>query len=152
MLINEPRVLANSHDQISAIIARLNGNSSTVKQLREGVYQRGDFGSSRFLYPEYEQYPDLGRHSCYGVCDDVDNLIAVMGDVLNDTARQFVVTMTPVRRDAQESDGGWRWHTWGEYIGKQAPQCEYLHDEPNIEQVFCFHIYERKLNDVSGAA
>lgn len=32
---------------------------------------------------------------------------------------------------------------WGEYIGKHNPQCEYLYDEVGIEQVYCYHVYEK---------
>jgi hypothetical protein len=40
--------------------------------------------------------------------------------------------------------GGWRWHKWGPYIGTQEPKCEYIHDEPEIEEVFTYHVYELK--------
>jgi hypothetical protein len=43
----------------------------------------------------------------------------------------------------QSHEGGWRWHKWGEYIGKYEPQYEYLYDEPEIEKVYVYHIYEK---------
>jgi hypothetical protein len=30
----------------------------------------------------------------------------------------------------------------GEYLGTQNPQCEYLYDEPDIEEVYIFEIVE----------
>jgi hypothetical protein len=40
----------------------------------------------------------------------------------------------------------WRWHKWGEYIGTKNPQHEYLYDEDeSIQEVFCYHIYKRKV-------
>ena len=53
----------------------------------------------------------------------------------------IVISVTEMRKDEQPEDGGWRWHKWGEYIGKQEPKCEYLYDEPNIDSVYVFHIY-----------
>jgi len=47
-----------------------------------------------------------------------------------------------IRKDLEPTDGGWRWHKWGEYIGTQNPQMEYIHDEPEIEKVYVYHIYE----------
>lgn len=145
MLINEPSV--NYVDPVLQMLSSVIGNSSETKQLTEGVYQIGHFGSSDFLCKGYEQYPDLGEHGSYGVCDGLENMMAVMGDVLNDPQRKFVVTLTPVHRDPSNKGrgGGWRWHKWGEYIGAFDPQCKYLDDEEGIDTVYCYHVYE-KLN------
>jgi hypothetical protein len=37
---------------------------------------------------------------------------------------------------------GWRYHKWGDYIGSQNPQSEYLYDDTHIDAVWTFHIYE----------
>lgn len=142
MLINEPRVLRS--DPILAMIAAVNGNSQADRQLVEGVYQVGHFGSSDFLRG-YESYPDLENHGSSGVCDGLENLMEVMGGVLNDPERKFVVTLTPVHRDPSNKGhgGGWRWHKWGEYIGAFDAQCEYLDDEEGIDTVYCYHVYEK---------
>mgnify|MGYP000101825354 CR=1 FL=1 len=55
------------------------------------------------------------------------------------------VSFVRIRRDEQSSSGGWRWHKWGKYIGKQKPQCEYIYDEPEIEEVYTFSVYQPKL-------
>ena len=36
----------------------------------------------------------------------------------------------------------WRWHKWGPYIGTKEPKCEYLYDEPEIDKVVIFELYE----------
>jgi hypothetical protein len=141
MLVREPAVLAAGTDPIFAAIAALNGRAGENRELRPGVYQIGHFGSSNFLRG-YEQYPDTSVGS-YGVCDSLENLLEKCPE-LDAPGREFVVTLTPIRKADEPADGGWRWHKWGEYIGAQEPQCEYIHDEPVIESVFCFHIYERK--------
>lgn len=78
----------------------------------------------------------------YGVCDDLANLLSVYPELKNSN-RQFVVSMTKIDRNEQDEKGGWRWHKWGDYIGVQEPTCEYIYDEPGIERVYCFHIYEK---------
>ena len=140
MLIHEPAVLAAGSDPIFAMLAAISGRSGDKRELRPGVYQIGHFGSSHFL-SNYERYPNTSVGS-YGVCDSLENLLEKCPE-LEAPGREFVVTLTPIRKADEPANGGWRWHKWGEYIGAQEPQCEYIHDEPVIEQVFCFHIYER---------
>jgi hypothetical protein len=138
MLIQEPSMAHT--DPILAMIAGINGRSGKTKELRHGVYEIGHFGSSGFLRG-YEHYPET-TVGPYGVCDSVEQLLAACPE-LEAPGREFVVTVTTIRKADEPADGGWRWHKWGEYIGTQNPQCEYIHDEPNIEEVLCFHIYER---------
>lgn len=146
MLVDEQNVLLGSLDPILMLI----GDGGGAVRLQQGVYQIGHYGSSAFL-AEYEHYPELTADDSevylgpYGVCDGVDNLLAVY-PILVESPRQFVVTLKCVRRDLSNKGkgGGWRWHKWGAYIGSLEPTTEYLDDEPEIEQVFCYHIYERK--------
>lgn len=140
MLINEPKVFVP--DPIFDMIAKLNDNPVMAVQLREGVYEIGHFGGSHFLR-EYEQYPDLPNVGPYGVCDSYEQLLA-KEPLLLESERKFVVTVSAIRRADQPDWGGWRWHKWGEYIGTQDPQHEYLYHEPHIDLVYCYHIYEKK--------
>lgn len=134
-------------DPILAMIAMVDGNSMGCIEHRPGIYEVGHFGSSATL-SDFEQYPEFApRHEgdyrgSYGVCDDVANLLAVYPE-LEAPGREFVVRLTPIVKAKEPANGGWRWHKWGEYIGAQDPQCEYIHDEPVIEKVYCFGIYER---------
>lgn len=138
MLIKEPSMMHT--DPILAIVATVNGRSGVTKELRPGVYEIGHFGSSHFM-EGYEHYPETAVGS-YGVCDSVEQLLSACPE-LEAPGREFVVTVTPIRKDAEPDTGGWRWHKWGMYIGTQNPQCEYIYDEPSIEEVLCFHIYEK---------
>ncbi|MNC81295.1 hypothetical protein D3C75_1343800 [compost metagenome] len=63
---------------------------------------------------------------------------------LYDPERKFVVSLAEIRKDEQPEQWGWRWEKWGEYIGTQNSQADYLYDEPEIERVFVYHIYEIK--------
>ena len=83
----------------------------------------------------------------YGVADNAsqvldyyERLLAEYGDYMN--GRKFVVTMTPVFREDQPENGGWRWHKWGAYIGNFVQQHEYLYYEEGIDYVWVFTILE----------
>lgn len=87
------------------------------------------------------QVPGQRRQlSAYGVCDSPEQLLSLY-DFEADT-RSFFISFVEIRKDNQPSDGGWRWHKWGPYVGKQKPMCEYIYDEPDIKNVFTYHIYE----------
>ena len=121
------------------------GNSKADQHVEEypGIYLIGHFnGGHMFPEDQFDQYPSNLPHGAYGVCDDVMNLLEKMPE-LRTSEREFVVTLTRVRHCDQPADGGWRWHKWGDYIGKHDPQCEYLYDEEDIEQVYCYHVFER---------
>ena len=80
----------------------------------------------------------------YGVADNAEQILDYLKtrtDVLNETD-EYVVLMTPIYKDLQPERDGWRWHKWGEYIGVQNSQCEYLYDEKDIEMVFVFEVVE----------
>jgi hypothetical protein len=77
----------------------------------------------------------------YGVCDNYQQVLNHYPE-LNDPDRKFVLSVCEISKKDQPESGGWRWHKWGEYIGNQHPQHEYIYDEPNIDEVYVYHIYE----------
>ncbi len=118
-------------------------------KLFDGVYLSNwwnfelEFRGRQVYELDYPHLTDDYSFGSYGVCDSPEQLLELLPEVVKTGERKFVISM--VRLDKKdEEDGGWRWHKWGEYIGKQEPQCEYLHDEPVIETVYTFHIYEVK--------
>ena len=83
----------------------------------------------------------------YGVCDHAsqvldyyDYLYKQHEEYMKD--KKFVVLLTPMFKEDQPESGGWRWHKWGQYIGKYEPKCEYLYDEEGVDYVYCFTILE----------
>lgn len=89
-----------------------------------------------------DEYPELSDDLfSYGVCDSPVQLKAEL-DKVDLSGRNLIVSMQQLNRSDESEEGGWRWHKWGPYIGTQNPQCEYLADEPEIETVFVYHIYE----------
>lgn len=79
-----------------------------------------------------------------GVCDDWEQIFSKMEDRMRpyiESPEPFAVFVYRISRGSQPEQGGWRWKKWGEYIGDRQPQCEYLHDEPEIDHVFVFGVY-----------
>lgn len=77
---------------------------------------------------------------CYGVVDTPEQLLTFY-DFEKDE-RKLVISFVKIEREAQSSTGGWRYHKWGNYIGNQDPQHEYLYDDKHIDRVYTYHIYE----------
>lgn len=86
-------------------------------------------------------FNDPEYHPDFGVCDEPEQVFEKWPHLAT-SEKKFFVTFWPHSREQQPSQGGWRWHKWGEYIGVREPQYEYLYDEPEIELVYSFHIYE----------
>ena len=117
----------------------------SYRELQEGIYH-SDF-SFQFHALEgrnsgYTNSPELPSEWHYGVCDGVENLLERIPELVT-SDREFVVLLTEIDKSDEPEDGGWRWHKWGDYIGTQTPTCEYIYDEPIIDLVYCYHIYER---------
>lgn len=75
----------------------------------------------------------------YGVADNIPQIMERYINVIANN--KIVISIASIRKDNQPESGGWRWHKWGEYIGVQNPQCEYLYDEPDIDEVLIFQVY-----------
>lgn len=139
MLISEPSIF--KPDGILSMVAALNKSSNEVKEVCEGIYEIGHFGSSDFL-GNYNHYPELSISFC-GVCDDYQQILDACSELL-ESDQQFIITITAIIKANQPKKDGWRWHKWGQYIGALEPTCEYISDEPHIDKVYVYHIYEKK--------
>jgi hypothetical protein len=116
-------------------------HGSLPKQLQPGVYLIHHFNLDFLLHDagyRYDMYPELPINA-YGVCDTVEQVLEQSG--IADLPERYVVSLTEIRRDEEPEWGGWRWHKWGPYIGTRTPTTEYLHDEPEIDRVYVYHIY-----------
>lgn len=149
MLIDEPLLIANSGKTIKHCDKTY--SFPDVEVLQRGVYlaefKPGLQRNRYHHYPVLGNIKTFGEFSCgdfssYGVCDSVPNLLEACPE-LETNDRQFVVIMVLIEKSKQPSEGGWRWENCGTYIGNQNSLCDYLYDEPEIESVFCYHIYEK---------
>lgn len=134
------------------MLVNLKGLRSRNKnRLSKGVYELRGFNKFNFdhyledcgvnFYSIFEDNDD--EYECFGVCDNFNQIIDQFPDLLNSTSK-YVIGLSKVKRAEQRSVGGWRWCKWGEYIGNKEITAEYLYDEENIDQVYCFKIYRIK--------
>jgi hypothetical protein len=141
------------------------GQDTETRRIGLGLYITGDWNFSKRIGGEEQGWTEFSHHDRsydlwnhhqlheYGVCDSPAQFMEVHGEKLaNDARREFVVSFVSIRKREQHPTGGWRWHKWGEYIGTQDPQCEYLYDEPVIDEVYTFHAYHRAVRGTSEAA
>lgn len=130
---------------------------SDSKYIQEtGIYQ----SSFPFNFPEEEfeelqnlswedKYEIFGNSEkiTYGVADTIEQIKEYYREEIVDRENNYVLALTPVwqERENKGKGGGWRWHKWGEYIGKLNPKCEYLDDEEfgeDFEYIIIFRIYQ----------
>jgi len=155
MLVDLPsQVSGYTSDPMMEMLARMTDGNAKPERLDQGVYvthlnfnhELRSAGLLLSMYPfsawESDKEYDPSAPDDYGVCDNYHQIIARWWEQLNVPDRRFVICLTQIRKDQQSPEGGWRWHKWGPYIGTGKPQCEYLYDEPDIQEVFCFHILE----------
>lgn len=116
------------------LIAAMHGHSNDVEKLSTGVYQVGHFNFETYL-GNYD-YTEVG----YGVCDNYQQVIDCYN--LNEMGGDYVLAITPIYKSHQSESGGWRWHKWGKYIGVHEITQEYLYDEPVVELVYCFTLFQ----------
>lgn len=127
------------------------------RRLSQGVYQsrwwnfelelRGHQMSLDLDHPDLpDDFPGIG------VCDSPEQLLSALPDAVANGPTPYVISMVRIDKAGQPEDGGWRWHKWGEYVGVRKPQCEYLFDEPDIDTVWTYHIYELDPNSPRIAA
>ena len=135
-------ILANS-------LANINKTSHKLENPITGVYINGEFPFNFDKIIDYKSMNKIKEDEYgwtspiqSGVCDNYQQVLNKYSEYVNDPNRKFVIGLTPVVRENQESSGGWRWEKWGEYIGDFIPQCDYLYDEPEIEIIYTFQIFE----------
>lgn len=130
---------------MNTILSLLGGGDPQAREIQIGVYQINHFNFNHLLKRDsLEEYPEFSGWQCsYGVCDNLEQIFKEYPEIQS-SIRKFCISLTQISKATQPSEGGWRWHKWGPYIGSQPSECEYLYNEPHIDSVFVYHIYEIK--------
>lgn len=120
------------------------GGPVVPERISEGMYICGHWSIDQLGVPirerwREEKYEPLDFEDI-GVCDTPEQAVDKLN--LRERPERLFVLFVRIRRADQPMDGGWRWHKWGAYIGDKTPTREYLHDEPEIEEVYTYHVYE----------
>lgn len=134
-------------DGIMAMIAQMNGedltNGTYFEKYTDGVYRHDGFKFNFDSFIKDNTFDTIiDEWVSSGVCDNYEQMLECNEKLFSDPNKKYVVGLSTVRRKDQSPEGGWRWHKWGEYIGTQNPQHEYLYDDTHIDTVYCYHIYE----------
>lgn len=152
-----PRLKTNIDSHHSLILNLIGGTRTARGELQPGLieishwspdchYEIEDIDNGDTL----EEMGDIIREgkwiTSYGVADTPEQAFEHAKQALAKAGRtgEHCVFVTHITKDLSNAGqgGGWRWHKWGEYIGKGAPMHEYLDDEPGFENgVWTFHIY-----------
>lgn len=79
-----------------------------------------------------------GYPADFGCADSTNQVLEHLRPAL-DTDVPYLVTFATLTR---ASDPGWRWHKAGPYLGTREPVREHLGDEPDIDQVVTFDLWQ----------
>lgn len=78
--------------------------------------------------------------SRYGLCDNPEQVLKkYKNSHYMKNEEPYCILFTPLYREDEPETGGFRYHKWGSYIGKQKPQHEYLYDDKHIDLIYSFH-------------
>jgi len=127
-------------------------------RIETGIYQCGsNFSHEEFVEfkddanisfaQSYEVFSVMDDKNQYGVADSIEQIKEYYKEEIENPNRKFFISVAYVEQNKSNKGkgGGWRWHKWGEYIGKLNPEYEYLDDEEfgdDFKHVICFHLYE----------
>jgi hypothetical protein len=127
------------------------------ERIDRGLYHAG-MGIDFFLYEdqadwrrEWDESPFMDSFfwtesesaaapPCYGTCDSVEQFLERYRNFLEARDGEFVVTFTWFTK---KDHGSFRFHKNGPYIGEKRQGFEHFADEPDMEELLLFHIYEK---------
>lgn len=130
---------------IFAVLAQVNKPHAGEKpfaHLAKGVYRTDNYRFNGDSFIEINCDESVLEEIAYGVCDSYQQVMEMYPELITDADHKYVILLSSVYKSDQPSEGGWRWHKWGPYIGTQNSTCEYLYDEPDVEKVYCYKICE----------
>lgn len=79
----------------------------------------------------------------YGSCDSLTQFLSTkFCEQIKNHASSFVVLFFLIRK-CDQGEQGYRWRKNGPYIGEKETMCEYLADEPNVEEIYQYSVYRK---------
>ena len=128
----------------ASVLIAIAAGPMEVKRLSLGLYQINHFSFDLICKTQvYEVLDGIDNvDSEYGICDSPAQFMAKFGYYLTESKRCFCVSFTEIRKEDQPREGGWRWRKWEPYVGVCERMADYLYDEPLIDRVFRYKIYE----------
>lgn len=132
---------------MSLILGTIGKGYSGSTEIETGMYEISHFSMGKLIGGIKEEYPEFKDEEkwlgAYGICDSVEQVKKTYKRYLKDPDKNYCIGFTKIIKSEEPSEGGWRWHKWGEYIGTKNPQCEYIYDEgASIKEVYVYHIFK----------
>lgn len=148
MLCDFPLLIAENKD----LEPRLQFIQDSFKSCRkeEGVFETSSYlrNIDKTLDPWSCFDPETGGFSkdwkslsSYGVADSLDQVKDKYKALISNPNMKTCLTFHTVLKEDQPEEYGFRFHKNGTYIGDVELTQEYLHDEPLVDSVICFHFY-----------
>lgn len=132
-------------DRVMKLIQKMqNGNGKEMlypKKIKDGIFE-GPLNELYWVEGMCKQENKEVTHYYIGVCDNYEQILKEYPHIEICKDHTFFIYLTPITREEQPQEGGWRWHKWGPYIGDKNPQQEYLYDEQEIEKVYIFDVFD----------
>jgi hypothetical protein len=146
MLVNvNPQKLLTDSTRLMVVKA-LSGGKKAFTRLENGIYlvPSGNFhlALDDVIIDGFPAFDN--ERSFHGTCDNVRQVLEHYPEISNDENKHYVIEIMELNKKDQPKWCGFRWDSRGKYIGDQNPQCDYLYDEPKIDSVLYYHIYEVK--------
>lgn len=124
-----------------------NDRGLDITHIDTGIYLCGHWNFHDIVVDKFDDLCYFGNDydqgnyiGVYGVCDNYQQVINKCPLLLEEN-HDYCISLVPVFRNKQPEQGGWRYHKWGDYIGNQNPQHEYLYHDKHIDLVYTYHIY-----------
>lgn len=135
----------NPQSREHEILSIICGGEPQFERIIPGVYKCNHFNFHSVLDASgvsFDEYSTEFSINPYGVCDSPEQFLSDFGQEIAESPNYYIVAFTQLLKSEQPPQGGWRWHKWGPYVGHQSPQAEYLYDEPKIDEVYVYNIYQ----------
>lgn len=119
-----------------------NGRPIIPKRISRGLYLSSHWSINQLGVGLKDPFDDNLHDkvkTTHLVCDEPQQAVDFLK--LDEIDVPVFAAFVEVRRNEQPANGGWRWHKWGEYIGKHKPEHEYLYDEAGIDRVYTCSVY-----------
>ena len=134
--------------EIYSMIAQINGIDLSSENAYFEHYATGVYRHDGYIFNFFDGFINercvnkvVDKLVRNGVCDNYGQVLEERKDILNNpNIRTMLLGCVQLIIIKQPSDGGWRWHKCGKYIGNQNPEHEYLYNDTHIDKVYCYHI------------
>lgn len=89
----------------------------------------------------YKDVPNPSFRENFGVADNIEQILKHYPELLQ-SKDKFIVLISDVYRKDQPESYGFRYEKFGDYIGTQDIQHEFMYDDKHIDKVIIYWIFK----------